>query len=506
MADAKTFDVEAKTFDDSPREKSIATDEDGNTVVVGVADNLVIDKHAERRLVRKFDVRILPLLAVMYLLNSLDKSNLGNAKTGGTFESDLGMAGTNEYNIVIAVFFIPYVLTAPFLGILGKKYGPSRVLPIMMACFGLMTVCMAAVQSFGGVFALRWFLGMAESAFFPLVIYYQTQFYKRGELARRLALFYAASNIAGAFGGLLAFGVFQIKNAALQNWRYLFIIEGSLTIVMSVVAFMFLPYSAAEARFLNDEEKKLAFYRMQIDSSAVVNEKFVLREALKIFKQPTSWMILGIEMCLGVPLQSVQLFLPQIVARLGYSTVKTNLYTVAPNIVGAVVLLILAFSSDLTRLRFPFVALGFLLTFLGFIIYAAIDVQHSLQVAYFATFLMTMGTSAPSVILDVWASNNIASENRRVVLTSVAVPVANMMGVLSSNIFFPSSAPNYIPALATTAAFGGTGILLTLLLGGWMVVDNRRRNLRQGLNRSGQDVPTELLAEGPASEHFRWYL
>ena len=80
---------------------------------------------------------------------------------------------------------------------------------------------------------------MAESAFFPLVIYYLTTFYRRGELARRLAIFYAASNIANAFSGLLAYGVFQIKSDAfykgvpgrLQNWRYLFIIEGSFTIV-----------------------------------------------------------------------------------------------------------------------------------------------------------------------------------------------------------------------------------------------------------------------------------
>jgi hypothetical protein len=56
-------------------------------------------------------------------------------------------------------------------------------------------------------------------------------------------------------------------------------------------------------------------------------------------------------------LHSVSLFLPQIVSRLGYNKVKTNLYTVAPNIVGAVVLLVLAFSSDYARIRFPFIAL-----------------------------------------------------------------------------------------------------------------------------------------------------
>jgi hypothetical protein len=80
-------------------------------------------------------------------------------------------------------------------------------------------------------------------------------------------------------------------------------------------------------------------------------------------------------------------------------------------------LLVLSFASDYTRLRFPFVAAGFLFTFTGFVIYAAIDVERQLQVAYFASFMMCWGTSAPSVILDVLYNNNIASENRRVVLT-----------------------------------------------------------------------------------------
>lgn len=82
---------------------------------------------------------------------------------------------------------------------MGKKFGAARVLPILMFTFGSMTLLAACVQNFGGLFALRFFLGMAESGFFPLVIYYLTTFYRRGELARRLAVFYAASNIANAF-------------------------------------------------------------------------------------------------------------------------------------------------------------------------------------------------------------------------------------------------------------------------------------------------------------------
>lgn len=133
-----------------------------------------IDSKAEKALVWKFDLHLLPVLAMMYLFNSLDKSNLGNAKTAGLTET-LHLEG-NQYSTILSIFYVPYVLTAPFLGLLGKKFGPNVVLPCMMCAFGLCTILMVAVKNFSGLLAIRWFLGMAESAFFPLVIYYQTTY------------------------------------------------------------------------------------------------------------------------------------------------------------------------------------------------------------------------------------------------------------------------------------------------------------------------------------------
>ncbi|CUS07362.1 unnamed protein product [Tuber aestivum] len=419
--------VERDNKSPEPNNQSASVSEEGG-IGVGIVEGReeliarVIDLKAEKALCRRFDLRLLPALAVMYLFNALDKGNLGNAKTNG-FEKDLGFTG-NQYNILLSVFYVPYVLCALPVGMLGKKYGPSRVLPIMMFTFGNMTLLGAACKNFEGMMTVRVILGIAESAFFPLVIYYLTTFYRRGELARRLAIFYAASNIANAFSGLLAFGVFHIKTH-LSAWRYLFIIEGTCTVLFSFFAYWYLPISAAKACFLSPEEKELAFYRIQVDSSSIVDEKFDLKESFKVFRMPVVWAWLAIEMCLGVPLQGVSLFLPQIVERLGYSVVKTNLYTVAPNITGALVLLILAFASDLTRLRSPFIALAFSFPLIGFIIYASIDVLHDKQIAYFSTFMMCWGISAPSVLLSTWYSNNIAHEGKRVVLTSVGTPVCS---------------------------------------------------------------------------------
>ena len=66
----------------------------------------------------------------------------------------------SQYNTILSIFFVPYVLTAPFLGILGKQYGPNRVLPLMLLTFGLCTLMVTAAMNFAGILTLRWFLGM----------------------------------------------------------------------------------------------------------------------------------------------------------------------------------------------------------------------------------------------------------------------------------------------------------------------------------------------------------
>lgn len=324
----------------------------------------------------------------------------------------------------------------------------------------------------------------------------------------RIAIVHCGQDLANAFGGLLGFALFRITGTSLAPWRYLFLVEGCVTILVAPILYWILPASVERCKFLSKAEKDVAYQRIQMDSSSIVNEPFNLKDALEIFHHPTSWVYLVLEMCVGIPLQSVQNFMNQIIGRFGYDDLKTNLWTVAPNLVGVVVLLILSYFSDRTRLRWPFISLGFSFTFIGFIVYVALPnivtdaSAHS--AAYFATFLMICGSAAPSVILDAWLNNNIADENKRVMLTSVGIPVSNLMGVVSSNVFLNQDAPKYIPALSLSAAMGGFGALLSVALGLWMVRDNKRRDAEQGVKLRAVDVPSSQLKNGPKSPNFRW--
>jgi len=99
------------------------------------------------------------------------------------------------------VFYVPFCLFGTPISIIVKKYSAARVIPILMMAFGTMALLTGIAKNFSEIFALRWFLGVFESAMLPGVVYYLSTFYKRDELATRIGIFYAASAVSGAFSG-----------------------------------------------------------------------------------------------------------------------------------------------------------------------------------------------------------------------------------------------------------------------------------------------------------------
>ncbi|KAF8960992.1 MFS general substrate transporter [Flammula alnicola] len=470
---------------------------DGSEITLELSQ---VSPQEESRLRRIFDINLLPPLAFMYLCNALDKGNVGNAKTDG-WDKDIHLTG-NQYYLLVMIFYVPFCLFGTPISLLVKKFSAARVLPLMMIGFGSMSLFAGIARNFSEIFAIRFFLGIFESAMLPGVVFYLSTFYKRNELASRVGLFYAASSISGAFSGLIAYGVFHIHNPKYHSWQYLFWIEG--TVSFAILALIWLPKSPSTWRRLNDRQKAIAKARILADSSVTADERLNIRDAFRPFADPMYWLWAIISLSFGVPLASVNNFLPQIVASLGYSTIRTNLLTVAPNIVGTVALLFLTFSSDYFRERAIHICIPLATALVGFIILGSIDVLAHRHVAYFACFLLTSGAFAPSVLVSAWYSNNTPNESRRAVVAAVMVAVANSSGLISTNVFRAKDEPKYIPALATSAGFGGLCLLLVASTGIYMRIENRRRNKVQGLDITAADVDTEALADGPRSPSFRY--
>ncbi|KAE8447772.1 hypothetical protein EG329_010166 [Mollisiaceae sp. DMI_Dod_QoI] len=462
---------------------------------------VTVDPAAEKSYVRKLDLRLLPFLSLMYFCNSLDRGNISNAETDG-LSKDLHFVG-QEYSLLLLLFYIPNGFLDLPLNLLTKRFSGKWVLSSLCLAWGVIATLQAVAKNFAGMLILRLIIGSLEAGFFAGTVFYLSLFYTRNELAFRIALYFGSAVVAAAFSGLLAFGVFQIKSS-LYGWQYLFIIEGVLTVVVGLFAFYWLPATPSHCRWLTEAEHVAARVRMLRDGSRNVDEKFNFREAMSAFKGWKMGLYAIISFTYAMGYTTTSTFLPQIVGRLGFDTVKTNLWTVAPNCVGVVILLCVTKSSDYFRERTFHLVFAMSLTLIGLIILASIDVLAHKAVAYFAMFLMAGGAYIPSCIVHTWHNSNSLGENQRAAVTGVFVGLGNLSGIVSSATFRTNYAPKYLPTLIATAISLGICICCTLFLGLWMKADNRRRNKEQGVNLGPGDVDTEGLTDGEKSPQWRW--
>lgn len=128
-----------------------------------------IDPEAEKKLLRKLDLRVLPPLFVIFLLAFLDRTNIGNARIQG-LTKDLHMVGVH-YNIALFIFFIPYILFEVPSNLVLKKVAPSTWLSSIMVLWGICTLAQGLVNNFASLVALRALLGLFEAGIFPGCVY-----------------------------------------------------------------------------------------------------------------------------------------------------------------------------------------------------------------------------------------------------------------------------------------------------------------------------------------------
>ncbi|EAL19013.1 hypothetical protein CNBI0260 [Cryptococcus deneoformans B-3501A] len=492
----------------SYKEDKDLEEEGGNTpqAITTLIEEVYINKYTfteeeSRSLVRKLDWHILPYIWWCYIFNSLDRSNVSNAKSDG-MPTDLNFPDEG-YAIMLSVFYVPFCLLVVPSVMLTRKIGPKWTIPGYMIGWGGMAMINAGCKNFAGVLAVRLLLGAFEAGFAASLIFYLTTFYTRSELGKRIAVFYSCNALSGAFSGLIAYGVFQM-DSKLWGWQILFLIEGAFTVAFAILTAFMLPWSLDEARFLDGREKEVGRLRVLKDGSSKTGTKFNAREFFKPLKDPRFYAFASIAICYGCAASMAGNFLTQIIGRFNYSTVKTNLFTVAPYVVGTICLLLTSWSSDRFRERGFHLASSFVLVLIGCIILIAIPVSQ-VGAGYFATFLITAGAFTPPVLFHTWHQCNDASEDGRAFRVGSYTFLANTGGIVSANIFLDKWAPAYREPLAITVGIEALALGLVIALRMWMYLDNKKRNKAQGVNWQSKDVPTEALADGLKNPLFRHF-
>lgn len=188
------------------------------------------------------------------MLSFLDRSNIGNARIAG-MTPDLQLT-SNRYDWFLTIFYISYILFE-FQALMWKLIPPHIWGAWCVFGWGLFASAQAAVQTWKGEMALRFFMGLFEAGYGPGIPYLLSFFYLRHELGLRIGIFLAAAPLANTFSGALAYGITS-GYPKIAKWRVLFLVEGLPTLAMVPITFFFLPDSPDTARFLNEDEKRVA--------------------------------------------------------------------------------------------------------------------------------------------------------------------------------------------------------------------------------------------------------
>ncbi|KAI0127197.1 putative MFS transporter [Xylariales sp. AK1849] len=422
------------------------------------------DKHMTRKILWKLDTRILPILALLFLCSFLDRTNVGNARLYN-LELDLGMTD-HQYDQGLAVFYATYIASEVPSNLVLKRITPSIWLPILALAWGIVAMCLGFIHNFAGFVAVRAILGVTEGGLLPGMILYLSGIYRREELALRIGLFYTAASLSGAFGGLLARGIAEIgTRGGLSSWRWIFVIEGLLTAVVGIVVYFVLPNGLATAKFLTPQEREFAINRIHGNDNNGTSirekeaaEKFSWSEVARGVFSPQTWLTACAYFGILAGLYSFGLFLPTIIAALGYTANDAQLWSVIPYAVAAVFTVVVAFLSDRLRIR------GIIMLFtlpIAIIGYAVIANTTDSRVKYGMTFLMATGlyTSVPPVLG--WLSNNSAGHYKRATTSALQLAIANCGGFVTVFVYPKAEGPQY---------HKGHTIILGLLVGGWFLI------------------------------------
>lgn len=443
----------------------------------------------------------------------LDRSNIGNARIAGMYE-DLELYGL-RYNTALTVFFVPYALFEVPSNIVLKMLRPSIWISILCFSWGLVMTLMGLVTTYEGLVAARIFLGVTEAGFFPAATYLLTIWYQRYEVQRRMAIFYAAASLSGAFSGLLAFAIEKMDGiAGLAGWKWIFILEGLAPVAVSFTLYFLLPDSPQTAKFLTKEEREFVVNRIAYEhggTGRVTNDdKIKMHHIKSAFADWRIWMAIFPFWACSIGTYGFTATVPAVVRDLGYTSAHAQLMTIPIYVVAMISTVIVAFWADHIQQRTPFIMGGFAIGVVGFIAELAIPHPKYPGVTYFFLFLIATGLYCPFTCIVTLIANNLAPSSKRAVGMALLISVGNMGGICGSNIYLARQAPKYPVGFGVCLTTCVLGIIAGFIL---RREYKRQNNLRDELiAREGADgvraryTEQELLDLGDRSPFFRYTL
>ncbi|KAI2694765.1 hypothetical protein CBS147372_9604 [Penicillium roqueforti] len=425
---------------------------------------------AQKSLVRKLDIIILPLLSLSYLMAYIDRNNIGYARLMG-LQEELHLTDSQFYNAVM-IFYAGYITLIFPANLLLRKLGPKIQLGFAVVIFGVFVTCYCTARTYATLVGLRFAVGGAE-ALLQSAPLYMVIWYGRHELGKRIAFFYSATTISGVFSGLIAYGI-QTKMEGTwrrASWQWLFLIEGVVAIsfgCLNAIALPNLPDQIKTSKIFSPTELLVAHKRSSEHNAK--SPKFRTDQILASLKDPKTWLLALLAGCNSTVLASTGAFLPTIVSEFGFDKVRAQLFTVIPYAVSFISMTTVGYFSDWTRNKSYFIIGSLTSCLIGLIILISTTGKAA---GMFAACLLVGGAYPASVLQIAWIQITFCGNTKRATSWGIAMIFGQGLSMSGAQIY--KDPPIFFMGHAVLMGYVIMGLVCAIMARILMKRDNSQR-------------------------------
>ncbi|KAK6070704.1 phthalate transporter [Seiridium cupressi] len=453
----------------------------------------------EYALIRKIDMRIMIWACVMFMALELDRTNLQQALTDN-FLTDLKMT-TDDYNLGNTVFKLAFLCSELPSQLVSKWMGPDRWIPAQLILWSIVATTQFWLGGRSSFLACRALIGILQGGFIPDIILYLSYFYKHHELNLRLGFFWTMMSVADILSGILAYGFLHTRGLhGLAGWRWLFLFEGLLTLVVGIFSFGLMPAGPCDTAswfrgkkgWFNEREEKIIVNRIireDPSKSSMHNRQPITPRLLwKSLKDFDLWPLYIIGLTFQIPATPEAQYLTggnQLTKKfrlslknLGFDTFQTNLLAIPWTLGHIITILALTYTAEIWG-ELTLTAMIGQFWVLPFLIYlnVADTAKASRWVIWAVTSLLLAYPSAHPIQVG-WNSRNSNTVRSRTVSAACYNMFVQAGGIIASNIYRSDDAPLYRRGNKVLIGILAGNIVLYLLTKTYYVWRNKSRSAK----------------------------
>ncbi|KUJ08932.1 allantoate permease [Mollisia scopiformis] len=486
-----------ETVEDTPKYQAFETENLANKdraaeLLQNSHERIFVSEADNKRILRKIDLMVLPIMLGVYFLQQLDKSTLSYASVFGLV-ADAQLKG-QDYSWLGSIVYVAQLVMQPIIAYFLVKLPTGKFAGVMVFCWGVVLSCMCIAKDFKGLLAARFFLGCFEASVAPTFVAITQMWWRRGEQTNRNASWYAMNGVTNMVGSLLAWALGHIHSSALHSYQIIFLACGLLTVLFSVIVFFFLPDSPVDAKFLNDHDKFLAVERLRANQMGVVSTVWKWEHVTESLLDVKTWCWFALIFSISIPSGGVTTFGPLIVNSFGFDSFHTILLNIPFGAVQIIATMGGAAFATWTKKKGPALLLLCIPPIVGIVMLLCLPHDKANRGPLLVGYYLISFYPGISPLIYSWSSQNTAGETKKKTTTAMLFIGQSAGNIIGPHLYTTAEAPLYRRGLISNLCLFIILIILIIFTTLWLMFLNKKHaNKRQQLGKSAVVVDRSMM-------------